>query len=103
LYEEKKKFSASKAKSKKSELKELRFGPSIGRGDLNIKIDRAREFLGNNHRIRVRIRLKGREKAFPEVGFEKIETMIKALEDIAKTEDEPKLISHNILVTLVRK
>jgi len=35
LYDERKKLSAAKVKSKKSELKELRFGPHTDEGDIN--------------------------------------------------------------------
>lgn len=103
LYDERKKSSASKAKSKKSQLKELRFGPRIGEADLAVRIGRAREFLEDNHRVRIRVRLRGRERAFPELGFKKIEKMMGELEDISKPENKPKLISNNILVTLTKK
>ncbi len=103
LYEERKKNSASKAKSKKSELKEFRFGPSIGEGDLNQRIERSRNFLKDGHRVRLTVRMRGREQVFPERAFEKIEIVQKALEDIAKIETKPKRLGNRVVATFVRK
>ncbi len=63
MYEERKKLSAAKAKSKKSELKEFRFGPTIGSGDLEKKMERARGFLKEGNRVKVTVKMKGRENS----------------------------------------
>lgn len=103
LYEEKKKASAAKAKSKKSELKEWRFGPSIGKGDLDKKLERTREFLEDNNRVKFTIQLKGRQRAFPNVAIEKLEEVVKSLEDIAKMDEQVKHQGNQVTVTFVRK
>jgi translation initiation factor IF-3 len=101
LYDEKKKVASSKAKSKKSELKELRFGPLIGKGDFDTKLVRAKKFLGDGDRVRVSVVLKGRENAHPEIGFEKLANFIKELEEVARTEAQPKKVGNTISVTFV--
>lgn len=103
LYEERKKSSAAKAKSKKSELKEFRFGPTIGKGDLDNKIGRAREFLEDNNRVKVTVRMKGRENQFPEFAEEKIEKFRVELEDIAKLENAPKRMGTAIVAYFITK
>lgn len=103
LYEENKKAQAIKAKAKSSELKELRFGPAIGEGDLNQRIDRAKEFLEDNNRVRITIRMKGRENQYPAIAFEKIDKIAKALEDVARLESEPKRNGSQIICTFVNK
>ncbi|MBI2414500.1 translation initiation factor IF-3 [candidate division WWE3 bacterium] len=103
LYDESKKASAAKAKSKKSELKEFKFGPHIGEGDINTRIERSREFLLDGNRVRITVQLRGREKAFPEVGFEKIAKFTAALSDIAKTEENAKQIGGEIKTTFIKK
>lgn len=103
LYEENKKSSAAKAKSKKSELKEFRLGPNIGEGDLQIRVKRAREFLEDGNRVKFTVQLRGREKAFPDVAIEKLEIIEKALADIAKTEGGIKKVPNDIRATFVRK
>jgi translation initiation factor IF-3 len=101
LYDERKKASATKAKSKKSELKEFRFGPTIDEGDLVQRIERARKFLSDGNRVRITVKLKGRQMAHPEIGFEKLERFIKELSSMSKTESEPKLARNIISATLV--
>lgn len=103
LYEERKKESKSKAKSKKSQLKELRFGPSIGAGDLANRIERSKEFIGDGNQVRVTVRLKGREKAHPEIGLEKVEYFKKELEDVARLEKEPIVKGNAIIAVFVKK
>lgn len=103
LYEEKKKASEAKAGSKKSELKELRLSPSIGEGDLENRIERAKEFLENNNQVRITLRMRGREALHPEIAMEKVETVIKALDEIARTESDPKRQGNQITVTFVKK
>lgn len=103
LYDEKKKESQTKARSKKSELKELRFGPSIGEGDLAIRIKRAGGFLKGGHRVRLTVRMRGREQAYPEIGIEKIKRIEKELEEFARLEKEPEIKGNRIMAVLVKK
>lgn len=102
LYEEKKKSSAAKAKSKKSELKELRFGPNVGPGDFNQRIKRAKEFLEENNRVKFTVILKGRQRAFPKVAEEKLVEVEEALKEIGKMEGKIKRVGNRVQVTFVR-
>lgn len=103
LYQERKKASSVKAKSKKSELKELRFGPATGEEDVRIRTERARKWLEEKNRVKLTVKLRGREREHPELGYEKIENVVKDLENIAKPESEPKKIGGMISVVLVAK
>ena len=103
LYDENKKSSAAKAKSKKSELKEFWVGPNIGEWDLNVRIVRAKEFLADGNRVLFAVKMKGREKAFPEVAFEKVQKFAKGLSEVGRMEDEPKLMGGEVKVVFVRK
>ena len=103
LYQERKKASSAKAKSRKSELKELRFGPSTGEEDVRTRTERARKFLEDKNRVKLTVKLRGREREHPELGVEKLQGVVKALEDIAKPEGEPKKIGGTISMVLVAK
>lgn len=103
LYEERKKFSSAKAKSKKSELKEFRFGPTIGDSDITTRIERAKEFIKDGNRVKISIKLKGREAAYPQIGYEKVKKFISEISDVAKSEAEPRLIGNIISVVFVGK
>lgn len=86
LYEERKKKNSAKVKSKKSELKEFRFGPTTGEGDLNRFIDRSKEFIKDGNRVKITVRMQGREQKFPEVALDKIKFIEKELLEVAKIE-----------------
>jgi translation initiation factor IF-3 len=103
LYTERKKKAQSKAKAKKSELKEFRFGPTIGTGDLNTRIDRSKEFIQDGNRVKVTVLMKGREGMFPEVAFDRLKKFEEGLKEIAKPEAEPKRIGKMISVVFVAK
>lgn len=102
LYEERKKASASKAKSKKSELKEFTFGPTIDMGDLNSKITRAIEFIKDGNRVRITIKMKGRENEFPQVGFDRVKKFTEGLAGVAKLESEPRHNGNIINATYIK-
>ena len=80
----------AKSKSKRSEVKELRFGPYIGEHDLDIRIQRAREVIKDNDKVKITIHFKGRAHTHPELGYEKIKRVVAELSDIARVEVEPK-------------
>lgn len=103
LYEENKKKSSSKAKSSKSETKELIFGPNIGNGDLQVRVDRTKEFIEEGHRVKMTVRLRGREKAHPDIGMEKINSAVEMLAGVAEPEKKPELKNYMISVTFKKK
>ena len=102
LYEQSKKAKQSKAGSRKSEVKEIRFSPSIEEGDLATKINRSREFLERGDRVKVTVKMRGRESAHPENAFDKIKIMEQKLKEVAKLEEKPKQIGKKIFVTFIR-
>jgi translation initiation factor IF-3 len=102
LYEERKKQSAIKAKSRKTELKEFVFGPTIDEGDLRIRLNRTREFLEQGNRVKITVKMKGRENEYPQIAFEKIKRFSQEFEGFAKVEDEPKRQGNTISATFLK-
>jgi translation initiation factor IF-3 len=103
LYEERKKESAAKARSKKSEVKQLNLSIGIGEGDIQQRIVRAKEFLADNNKVKFVLKLKGRQLSNPELGFAKINRVIKDLEEVGKPESEAKIINNLLTVTIIKK
>ncbi len=102
LYEQNKKAQQVKAGSKKSELKEFKFGPTIDDGDLNIRIGRSRGFIKDGNRVKITVQMKGRENAYPKLAEEKIETVIKGLADVARAEGSIERKGTQLSVTMVK-
>ncbi len=103
LYEERKKESASKAKSKRSEVKQLNLSIGIGEGDIVQRVNRAKEFLADNNKVKFVLKLRGRQLANPELGFAKINRVIKDLEEVGRPESEPKITHNLLIVTIITK
>lgn len=70
-YEQKKKDSVARAKSKVSETKEVQIKVGTGENDMRLKAKKAAEWLAEGHRVRAELFLKGRYKGMDE-GFLKV-------------------------------
>lgn len=103
LYEERKKESAAKAKSRKTEVKEFRMGPTTGEGDINRFVTRARGFIQEGNKVKITVVMKGREAMFPEVAINQIKKVEKELSDVAKLESEPKKMGNIVWVMFTGK
>ena len=55
-------------KQKVIEIKEIKFSAKIAQNDVNYKIKHAKEFLDDDKHVKLRVFLKGREIATPEIG-----------------------------------
>jgi translation initiation factor IF-3 len=103
LYDEKKKESSARAKSKKSEVKGLRLTSGIGEGDLMQRVARAKEFLAENHRVKFELKFKRYEWNNPTFAFGVINKVLNLLSDVGKAEDEPKIMGKSIIVVVLKK
>jgi translation initiation factor IF-3 len=81
-YEEKKAQQAAKKKQKVSETKELDFRPVTEQHDLEHKLDRAKEFLLDGHRVKFVCKFKGREMAHKQIGQEKLLFLLEQLKEM---------------------
>lgn len=93
----------SRAKSKQSELKQMRFGLKIGSGDLEIKLRKIRAFLAEGHKVRIQIFYRGREMAHKELGYDMINRIIGLLEDDAVVEQQPQMAGRNLSIVVRSK
>ena len=94
-----KKNQASK-KQKTQTIKEIKLRPNIGQHDLNVKINRLKDFLLNGHKARVRIFFRGREIVHPELGKKLAEKIYEELKDLCTVDMEPKMEGKNLLMVL---
>ncbi len=89
-YQQEKKRKEAKKKQKKIEVKEVKFSCKIAQNDIDYKVKHAREFLEKGKHVKLRVFLKGREMATPELGVEVLNNIWPLLEDIANRESPPK-------------
>ena len=66
-YELEKKKKEARKNQKKIEVKEVKFSCKIAENDINYKVKHAREFLEKGKHVKLRVFLRGREMANPEI------------------------------------
>ncbi|GAB3034227.1 translation initiation factor IF-3 [Oleiagrimonas citrea] len=69
-FEQQKKANAARKKTKKIEIKEVKFRPNTDVGDYQIKLRNILRFLEDGDKVKVTIRFRGREMAHQELGRE---------------------------------
>ena len=101
-YEQSKKEKANKAKSKVSELKEVRLGRSmkIDPHDIAIRMRQARKFLLEGHKVQIVQQFRGREMAHRNRGDERMRDIIAQLEELGKVETEPRMAGRRMSVII---
>jgi len=78
-------------KHHKTELKEIRIGLATDQHDLAYKARRVEEFLREHNKVRVSMRLRGRESAHRDQALEQLRTFCARFEELAKLERPPTI------------
>ena len=81
-------------------VKEIRLRPRTGEHDVNVKLNRARDFLTRNHKVQITVVFRGRELAHKEEGKRMIEEILVRLADVGKVEQPPQEQGRRIVCTL---
>jgi len=91
-YELSKKDTKSRSASKASDMKEVRLGRSvkIDPHDVEIRVNQARRFLVEGHKVLIVQRFRGREMMHQRLGMERMKQIADSLEDVCKIETPPK-------------
>ncbi len=101
LYEKKKKEKELKAKTAKSVLKEIRFGPNTDEHDFNFKVKHAIKFLDEGAKVKAYVHFKGRSIAYKEQGEIILLKFAQALEEYGKVEMLPKLEGNRMFLHMI--
>ncbi|HEU5366485.1 MAG TPA: translation initiation factor IF-3 [Hanamia sp.] len=91
LYEKKKREKDMKAKSKVSEVKEIRFTPNTDDHDFDFKSKHAQNFLKDGNKVKAYVQFKGRAIMFKERGELLLLKFAERLVDFGTLESMPKL------------
>ncbi|MBI3494599.1 translation initiation factor IF-3 [Candidatus Saccharibacteria bacterium] len=102
-YQKTKELQKARAKSKPSEMKQIRIGLKIGANDLDIKLRKVRKFLEEGHKVRLTVVFKGREMAHKDLGFVMIKKVQEILGDEIVTEQQPSMAGRNLSITVRSK
>src|SRR5436190_22516771 len=103
LYDEKKKKKEMKAKSKTSEVKEVRFTPNTDDHDFEFKVKHAERFLLDGDKVKAHVQFKGRAIMFKEGGELLLLKFVDRLKDVGALEGLPKMEGKRMLVMFAPK
>lgn len=101
-YELSKRERANKAKTKGYDMKEVRLGRSmkIDPHDIEIRLNQARKFLIEGHKVQIVQNFKGREMVHKHRGMERMQGIIEKLGDISKLETPPRQFGRRMTMIL---
>lgn len=91
-FELSKKARGQRAASKQAEMKEVRLGRSqkIDEHDVGIRVEQARRFIMDGHKVQLVQRFRGREITHKEIAFNRFNRIVKELSDVSKVEVPPR-------------
>ena len=102
-YEQKKKQKEIKAKTQKTVIKEIRFGPNTDDHDFNFKLNHAIKFLNDGAKVKAYVHFYGRTIVFKDRGEILLLKFAQALEEHAKVEALPKMEGKRMFLFLAPK
>jgi translation initiation factor IF-3 len=100
LYERAKKERKARKAQKASEVKEIRLRPKTGEHDIAYKVRDARRFLQEGSKVKVRVRFRGRDITYPEIGRELLKRVADELADVSAMERAPYMEGRSMLIIL---
>lgn len=103
LYGESKKKQEAKKKQKQITVKEVKFRPVTDIGDYTVKVNRISQFLEEGNKVKVTMRFRGREMAFPELGMDMLKRVASDLEELSDIEAHPKMEGRQMVMVLASK
>jgi translation initiation factor IF-3 len=100
LFERTKKDREAKKAQTKIEIKEIRLRPKTNEAHRGFKVDDARRWLLQGHKVRVTVKFRGREMDYPEIALEDLKEIAQTLSDVSVIEQAPMMEGRTMLVVL---
>ena len=102
-FEQAKKEKENRKNQKVVEIKEVQLSMTIDVVDLAVKAKQATKFLGEGNKVKVSIRLRGRQMAHANLGRDVMNNFFEGLKEIAVIEKPINMEGRNIIMILAPK
>jgi len=99
-YETSKKEKASRKHQTTVVLKEIKLRPKTDEHDFDFKVKHIRRFLGEGNKCKLVIVFRGREIVHPETGQAMLDSVVKAVTDIAMVEQRPMMEGRRMVMII---
>lgn len=103
LYEKKKREKELKAKTAKTVIKEIRFGPNTDDHDFDFKLRHAKSFLEEGAKVKAYVFFRGRTIVFKDRGELLLLKFLKELDELGSAEDLPRMEGRRMTVMISPK
>lgn len=102
-FDQAKKLKELKKNQKTIEVKEIQLSMTIELHDMEVKAKHANKFLANGNKVKVVLRMRGRQQAYAAKGIEIVNNFTEMLAEAGEKEKEPKIEGRNIVVMVQPK
>lgn len=99
-FDQAKREKEQRKKQKVIELKEIQLSMTIDQRDLEIKAKNAEKFLNQGNKVKVVLKMRGRQQAYSSRGIEIVKSFYGIVSDLGTCEKEPKVEGKNIVVII---
>ena len=99
-FEQSKKLKEQRKAQKIIEIKEVQLSMTIEKHDIEVKAKHAQRFLSDGDKVKVSIRMKGRQQARPDIGIEVMNSFYEIVKDFGTIEKAPEVVGRNIFMFL---
>lgn len=100
MYEQSRREREARKAQKQIEVKEIQVRPKTAEHDVGFKLDRARKFLAEGNKIRVRVRFRGREITHADLAVELMQRVAEELADVSTVEQTPRMEGRSMIMML---
>lgn len=102
-FDQAKKLKEIRKSQKVIEVKEIQLSMTIEMHDMEVKAKHATRFLQSDNKVRVVLRMRGRQQAYASKGIEIVNQFCDLVGEFGDKEKEPKVEGRNVVTTLVPK
>lgn len=99
-FDQAKRLKEQRKSQKTVETKEVQLSMTIDKHDTEFKSKHASKFLSEGNKVKVSIRMRGRQQARPEIGVEIMNNFYEGLKDVGVIEKAPEIMGRNIFMIL---
>lgn len=87
-----------KKNQKVTEVKEIQLSMTIDKHDLEIKAKKGLSFLADGNKLKVSLRMSGRQQAYSSKAKEVVKNFCDMMKEVGSCDKEPELVGRNIIV-----
>lgn len=99
-FDQAKRLKEQRKAQKTVDIKEVQLSMTIDKHDVEIKAKHAQRFLSSGDKVKVSIRMRGRQQARPEIGIDIMNSFFEIVKEFGVIEKAPEIMGRNIYMVL---